>query len=127
MFVSRVVRTDLSLGSIMLIEDFFIVDNFVVGHYKLRFGVPLMVGDVVPCLEPDPLLAFRKKPIVARGALSSLHESLVTGRYPVQVIRVVIVVTAGAEKLESEITYNWRSSMIDQKKFPLQAVTRYKF
>lgn len=39
------------LGSIMLIENFFIVDNFVVGHYKLRFGVPLMVGDVVPLLK----------------------------------------------------------------------------
>ena len=39
------------LGSIMLIENFFIVDNFVVGHYKLRFGVPLMVGDVVPLIK----------------------------------------------------------------------------
>lgn len=35
----------------MLIENFFIVDNFVVGHYKLRFGVPLMVGDVVPLIK----------------------------------------------------------------------------
>ena len=39
-----------------------------------------------------------------------LHESLVTGRYLVQVIGVVIVVTAGAEKLESEITWNVRMS-----------------
>lgn len=33
-----------------------------------------------------------------------LHEGLVTGSDLVQVIGVVIVVTAGAEKLESEIT-----------------------
>ena len=35
----------------MLIENLFIVNNFVVCHYKLRFRVPLMVGDVVPLIK----------------------------------------------------------------------------
>ena len=35
----------------MLIKNFFIVNNFMVGHNKFRFGVPLVVGDVVPGIK----------------------------------------------------------------------------
>lgn len=40
-------------------------DYGVRAHNKLRTGVPLVVGDVVASLEPDPLLAFCQKSIVA--------------------------------------------------------------
>lgn len=41
---------------------------------ELGLGIPLVVGDVVVCLQPDPLLAFGQEPVVTRLAFSKLHH-----------------------------------------------------
>jgi len=41
---------------------------------KLGFGIPLVVGDVVVCLQPYPLLAFGQEPIVTGLSFSKLHH-----------------------------------------------------
>lgn len=40
---------------------------------ELRFGVPLMVSDVVMSLQPNPLLTFGQEAIVTGFTLSKLH------------------------------------------------------
>jgi len=70
------------------------------GHNELRFGVPLVVGDIVPSLEPDPLLALGEEPVVARCALTSLHEGLMAHSHLLQVIHMVIVIPRGPKQLK---------------------------
>ena len=41
---------------------------------KLRSRVPLVIGDVVMRLEPDPLLTFSQETIVARLPFTVLHH-----------------------------------------------------
>lgn len=41
---------------------------------ELGPGVPLVVGDVVMCLKPDPLLAFGEKSVVAGFSFAILHH-----------------------------------------------------
>ena len=41
---------------------------------KLRSGVPLVIGDVVVGLKPDPLLTFSQETIVARLPFTVLHH-----------------------------------------------------
>lgn len=41
---------------------------------ELRFGVPLVVRDIVMSLQPYPLLTFGQEAIVAGFALSKLHH-----------------------------------------------------
>lgn len=48
-------------------------DNRVSADNELRFGVPLMVCDVVMSLQPNPLLTFGQEAIVARFPLPKLH------------------------------------------------------
>lgn len=48
-------------------------DNSVSTDDELGFGVPLVVSDVVVRPQPDPLLAFGQKAIVAGFTLSKLH------------------------------------------------------
>lgn len=48
-------------------------DDSVRADDELGPGVPLVVGDVVMGLEPDPLLPFGEKPVVARFPLPILH------------------------------------------------------
>lgn len=48
-------------------------DNSVSADNELRFGVPLMVSDVVVSLQPNPLLTFGQEAIVAGFTLSKLH------------------------------------------------------
>lgn len=52
----------------LLVPDYCVrADN------KLRSRVPLMVGDVVVCLQPDPLLTFRQETVVAWLPFTILH------------------------------------------------------
>lgn len=48
-------------------------DHSVGADDKLWFGIPLVVGNVVVCLEPDPLLSFSQKAVIAGLSLSELH------------------------------------------------------
>lgn len=48
-------------------------DNGVSADNELRFGVPLVVCDVVVGLQPNPLLTFGQEAIVAGFPLSKLH------------------------------------------------------
>lgn len=48
-------------------------DDSVCTDNELRFGVPLVVGDVVMGLQPNPLLTFGQEAIVAGFTLSKLH------------------------------------------------------
>jgi len=57
-----------------LIEDLLIVDYFMGGHDELWLRTPLVIGDIVPCLEPYPLLTLGEEPVVAGCAFSGLHE-----------------------------------------------------
>lgn len=43
-------------------------------HDEFRFRVPLIVRDVEPGLQPNPLLAFREESVVAGGSLALLHH-----------------------------------------------------
>lgn len=47
--------------------------NSVSTDNELRFGVPLMVCDVVMSLQPNPLLTFCQEAIEAGFPLSKLH------------------------------------------------------
>lgn len=50
------------------------VPDYCVGtDNKLRSRVPLMIGDVVVRLKPDPLLTFSQETIVARLSFTVLH------------------------------------------------------
>ena len=49
-------------------------DHRVCAHDELGLGVPLVVGDVVVGLEPNPLLAFGQKPVAARLPFAKLHH-----------------------------------------------------
>ncbi len=84
-------------------QDIGVVDHLVCGHHELWLGVPLVVGDEVPGLQPDPLLAFGEEAVVAAGALARLHEGLVAGGDAVQVVKVVVVVARRAQELEGEV------------------------
>ena len=53
---------------------FSIPYHHVCAHNELWLRVPLVVGDVVMGLEPDPLLSFGQKPIAARLPLAKLHH-----------------------------------------------------
>lgn len=53
---------------------FSIPYHHVCAHNELWLGVPLVVGDIVMGLEPDPLLSFGQKPIAARLPLAKLHH-----------------------------------------------------
>lgn len=57
-----------------------IPNNSVCANYKLWPGVPLVVGDVVMCLKPDPLLAFGEKSVVAGLSFAILHHCGDAGR-----------------------------------------------
>lgn len=41
---------------------------------ELRFGVPLVVRDIIMSLQPYPLLTFGQEAIVAGFTLSKLHH-----------------------------------------------------
>lgn len=41
---------------------------------ELWLGAPLMVGDVIPGLEPYPLLALGEEAVMARRSLARLHH-----------------------------------------------------
>lgn len=62
-----------------------------------------MVGDVEAGLQPDPLLALGEEAVVARGALSLLHEGLVAVYHAIQVVHVIILVARGAQKLKGQV------------------------
>ena len=49
-------------------------DNRMRADYKLWPGVPLVIGDVVVGLEPDPLLTFGQEAVVARLPFTVLHH-----------------------------------------------------
>ena len=48
--------------------------------YKLRSGVPLVIGDVVVGLKPNPLLPFGEESVVAGLSFAVLHYYRDTGR-----------------------------------------------
>lgn len=48
-------------------------DDGVRAHDELWPGVPLVVGDIVVSLDPDPLLPLGEEPVVARLAFAVLH------------------------------------------------------
>ncbi len=49
-------------------------DHTVCTDDKLWFGVPLVVCDVIVCLQPDPLLPFSQKPVVTGFSFPTLHH-----------------------------------------------------
>lgn len=49
-------------------------DHRVRAHDELGLGVPLVVGDVVVGLQPDPLLAFGQEPVATRLPFAKLHH-----------------------------------------------------
>lgn len=49
-------------------------DHSVRAHYELRLGVPLVIGDVVMSLQPNPLLTFGEEPVIAGLSLPKLHH-----------------------------------------------------
>lgn len=49
-------------------------DDSVRADDELGPGVPLVVGDVVMSLEPDPLLTFSQEPVVTRLPFTILHH-----------------------------------------------------
>lgn len=49
-------------------------DYCVCADYKLRSRVPLVIGDVVMRLQPDPLLTFSQETVVARLPFTILHH-----------------------------------------------------
>lgn len=49
-------------------------DNRVSADNELRFGVPLVVRDIIMSLQPYPLLTFGQEAIVAGFTLSKLHH-----------------------------------------------------
>lgn len=49
-------------------------DNCMYADDELWPRIPLVVGDVVLCLQPDPLLAFGQEAIVTRLPFSILHH-----------------------------------------------------
>lgn len=49
-------------------------DYCVCADNKLRPRVPLVIGDVVVRLKPDPLLTFSQETIVARLPFTILHH-----------------------------------------------------
>lgn len=48
-------------------------DDSVSTDDELRFGVPLVVCDVVVSLQPNPLLTFGQEAIITGFTLSELH------------------------------------------------------
>lgn len=54
--------------------------NSVCADNKLWSGVPLVVGDVVVGLKPNPLLAFGEESVVAGLSFAILHYCRHTGR-----------------------------------------------
>lgn len=53
---------------------FSIPYHHVRAHNELWLGVPLVVGDIVMGLEPDPLLSFGQKPVAAWLPFAKLHH-----------------------------------------------------
>lgn len=49
-------------------------DYRVCANNKLRPRVPLVIGDVVVCLKPDPLLTFSQETVVTRLPFTVLHH-----------------------------------------------------
>lgn len=49
-------------------------DYCVCANNKLRPRVPLMIGDVVVRLKPDPLLTFSQETVVTRLPFTILHH-----------------------------------------------------
>lgn len=66
-------------------------------NHELRLRVPLMVRNVKPGLQPDPLLSFGEEPVVARSALPFLHQRLVAAGNLFQIVDMIVVVAGGAE------------------------------
>lgn len=63
-----------SLGMTPKIVEDPLPDDSMCTHYKLWFGVPLVICYVESCLEPDPLLALGQKSVVARRPFTTLHH-----------------------------------------------------
>lgn len=93
-------------------------------NYELRLRIPLVISDVEPGLKPYPLLAFCKKPVVARSSLAFLHERLVTAYNFAQIVHVVVIVSGSAKQFKGKITYDRRRSVVEEQKLPLQAMPR---
>lgn len=114
-----------------------IPNNSVCADNKLWPGVPLVVGDVVMCLKPDPLLAFGEKSVVAGLSFAILHHCgdsgkqawvmfkvkmelwgilgdvltvFVTFGQDLEIIYMVIVISWRTQDLKGEVTYDRRSS-----------------
>lgn len=68
-------------------------DYCVCADNKLRPWVPLVVGDVVMRLKPDPLLTFSQETVVARLSFAVLHHW--TGRERMQTIAEMLKSTSG--------------------------------
>ena len=73
----------MSLQSYPIVRGHLFLRDFgghVLPHHRVSAddelgpGVPLVVGDVVVRLQPDPLLALGQETIVAGFALSKLHH-----------------------------------------------------
>lgn len=54
-------------------EQSCLPDDTVSADNELRFGVPLVVSDVVVSLQPDPLLPFGQEAVITGFTLSKLH------------------------------------------------------
>ncbi len=65
--------------SFLLVDQMFHVlklspDHSVCADDELRPWVPLVVGDIVVSLKPDPLLTFSQETVIARLPLTILHH-----------------------------------------------------
>lgn len=56
------------------VVELIVPDYCVCADNKLGPRVPLMIGDVVVCLQPDPLLTFSQETIITGLPFPILHH-----------------------------------------------------
>lgn len=64
---------DMIITGGMYNSSIHIPNDSVCADNKLWPGVPLVIGDVVMCLKPNPLLPFGEKSVVAGLSFTILH------------------------------------------------------
>lgn len=91
-------------------------------HDELRLRVPLVVGYVEARLQPDPLLAFGKKSIVAGRSLTFLHQCFMTSHHLFQIVKMIIVIPGSSQHFKREVADDGWRTVVEEQELPLEAV-----